>query len=58
MKSIVPAAVHAASLVAAVAITSVLVFVHAADPSLLGAHDIVIAGEPVAVASAAATQRR
>lgn len=52
MKSIASPAVRAASFICAVAITALLVFVHAADTSLLGAHEIVIAGEPVAVASA------
>jgi hypothetical protein len=60
MKSIASPAVRAASFTCAVAITAVLVFVHAADTSLLGAHEIVIAGQPVAVASmsAAASSRR
>jgi hypothetical protein len=51
MKTIASPAVRAAAFLCAVAITALMVFVHAADTSLLGAHDVVIAGEPVAVAS-------
>lgn len=58
MKSLVPPAVHVVSLVAAVAITTLVVGIHAADLSRLGAHDIVVAGAPLSVASVAAAPSR
>jgi hypothetical protein len=56
MKTIASPAIRAASLLCAVAITALMVFVHAADTTLLGAHEVVIAGAPVAVASASAVE--
>ncbi|HEY1327809.1 MAG TPA: hypothetical protein VGI14_12785 [Casimicrobiaceae bacterium] len=55
MKSIVPVVVRAVSFLGAAGITALLLFVHAADTSLLGAHDVVVA-EAFAMASAAVSE--
>jgi hypothetical protein len=57
MKPIASPAVRAVSFLASIAITVLLIFAHAADTSHLGAHEVVVATQGFAIASAASAQR-
>ena len=51
-----PVAMRALSLVASIAITSLIVSVHAADLETLGAHDVAVAGSHALARSTAVQQ--